>query len=100
MPTRDTRNLLIARFGSNASAAACEVFPALNSTMRKPRLRPRVGRHAHIAAERAALVRAKPLTSQFATCFASNGLMAQSLRWKTPLTTAQSVRKFFGRAVF
>ena len=63
MPTPATLERFIARVESNAHAEACEEFYTVDSTMRENQGRPRVGRDAHVAAERKVMARAKSVES-------------------------------------
>ncbi len=63
MPTQDTLDRFITRVESNAHAEACEEFHTPDSTMQENQSPPRVGRDAHVTAERAVLARAKTVTS-------------------------------------
>jgi ketosteroid isomerase-like protein len=64
MPSRETLERFIARVEANAHAEACETFYAPDSTMQENQSPPRVGRDAHVAAERKVLARAKSVTSR------------------------------------
>ena len=63
MPTSDTLERFIARVESNAHAEACEEFYTADATMRENQAPPRVGRDAHVAAERRVMARAKSVES-------------------------------------
>jgi hypothetical protein len=65
MPTAETLERFIARVEQNAHAEACEEFYTAESSMQENQSPPRVGRDAHVAAERKVLSRAK---SVFSSC--------------------------------
>lgn len=64
MPSPDTLERFIARVESNAHAEACEEFYTENAAMQENQAAPRVGRDAHVAAERKVMARAKSVTSR------------------------------------
>jgi len=64
MPSPDVIERFIIRVEENAHAEACEEFHLLDSTMTENQGAPRVGRHAHVAAEQAIMARAVSVTSQ------------------------------------
>jgi hypothetical protein len=64
MPSPETLQRFIARVEENAHVEAIQEFYAENATMRENHNEPRVGREKLVANERAALARAKSVTSQ------------------------------------
>jgi ketosteroid isomerase-like protein len=64
MPSPDTLERFIARVEANAHAEACEEFYTEQSSMQENQSPPRIGRDAHVAAERKVLARAKAVHSQ------------------------------------
>jgi ketosteroid isomerase-like protein len=64
MPSPETLEKFIARVEENAHVEAIAEFYAENATMRENQNAPRVGREKLLASERAALAKAKSVTSQ------------------------------------
>jgi ketosteroid isomerase-like protein len=64
MPTTETLERFIARVEQNAHAEAVEEFYTEDATMQENQAPPRVGRDAHVAAERKVMARAKSVQSQ------------------------------------
>jgi hypothetical protein len=64
MPTPETLERFIARVESNAHAEACEEFYTEQSSMQENQAPPRVGRDAHVAAERKVMARARSVSSR------------------------------------
>ena len=64
MPSVETLEKFIARVEQNAHADAVEEFYTADASMQENQATPRVGRDAHIAAERGLLSKARTLTSQ------------------------------------
>jgi hypothetical protein len=64
MPRPETLEKFIARVEENAHVEAIAEFYAENATMRENQNAPRVGREKLLASERAALAKAKSVTSQ------------------------------------
>jgi ketosteroid isomerase-like protein len=64
MPTMEVLERFIARVEANAHAEACEEFHAAGSSMQENQSPPRVGRDAHVAAERKVLARARSVSSK------------------------------------
>jgi ketosteroid isomerase-like protein len=64
MPSPETLERFIARVESNAHAEACEEFYTEHSSMRENQSPPRIGRDAHVAAERKVMARAASVYSQ------------------------------------
>jgi ketosteroid isomerase-like protein len=63
MPTAETLDRFIARVESNAHDKACEEFYTEQSTMQENQAPPRVGRTAHVEAEKSIMARVKSMTS-------------------------------------
>jgi hypothetical protein len=81
MPSPDTLERFIARVESNAHAQACEEFYTENATMQENQAAPRVGRAAHVAAERKVMARAKSVTSHcIRPAFVSGDFVV--IRWR------------------
>jgi ketosteroid isomerase-like protein len=64
MPTMEVLERFIARVEANAHAEACKEFHAAGSSMQENQSPPRVGRDAHVAAERKVLARARSVSSK------------------------------------
>ncbi len=64
MPTADTLNRFIARVEENAHAEACDEFHTEDSSMQENQAAPRVGREAHVTAERKVMSRARSVSSR------------------------------------
>ena len=64
MPTPETLERFIARVESNAHAEACDEFYTEQSSMQENQAPPRVGRDAHVAAERKVMARARSVSSR------------------------------------
>lgn len=64
MPSLATVERFIARVEANAHAEACAEFHTEQSTMQENQNPPRVGRDAHVAAEREIMARARQVTSR------------------------------------
>src|SRR5436190_645700 len=64
MPSLETLERFIARVESNAHAEACEEFHTETSRMQENQAPPRIGRDAHISAERKVMARAKSVSSK------------------------------------
>jgi hypothetical protein len=64
MPTAETLERFIACVEANAHVEACQDFYDVDSTMQENQSPPRVGRDAHVAAERKLMARVKSLKSQ------------------------------------
>jgi len=64
MPSTETLERFIARVEENAHAEACEEFYTENSSMQENQAPARIGRDAHVAAERKVLARAKSVRSR------------------------------------
>jgi hypothetical protein len=64
MPSATTLEKFVARVEQNAHAEAVEEFYTENSSMQENQAAARVGREAHVAAERRILSRTKSLSSQ------------------------------------
>ncbi len=64
MPSSDTLERFIRRVEEGAHADACEEFYTEDSTMQENQAPPRVGRSAHVAAERKILARARSIESR------------------------------------
>ena len=64
MPATETLERFIARVEENAHAGACEEFFTENSSMQENQADPRVGREAHVAAERKVMSRARSVSSK------------------------------------
>ena len=64
MPSPETLQRFIARVEENAHVEAIQEFYAENASMRENQKEPRVGREKLVANERAALARAKSVTSK------------------------------------
>jgi ketosteroid isomerase-like protein len=64
MPTAETLERFIAQVEANAHVEACQDFYDVDSTMQENQSPPRVGRDAHVAAERKVMARVKSLRSQ------------------------------------
>ncbi|MBS0337122.1 MAG: nuclear transport factor 2 family protein [Proteobacteria bacterium] len=63
MPSPATLERFISRVEQNFHAEACEEFHLPDSTMRENQAPPRVGRDAHVAAEKKIMARAKSVQS-------------------------------------
>jgi hypothetical protein len=63
MPSMETLERFIARVEANAHAEAVEEFHMPDSTMQENLAAPRVGRNAHVEAERKVMARAKSVQS-------------------------------------
>jgi len=64
MPSAKTLERFITRVEQNAHAEACEEFYTENSSMQENQAPPRVGVHAHVAAERNVMSRARSVSSK------------------------------------
>jgi hypothetical protein len=64
MPTTETIEHFITRVEANAHVEACEEFYTQMSSMRENLGEPRVGREAHVAAERKVMARANSVHSR------------------------------------
>jgi hypothetical protein len=64
MPKVETLERFIARVEENAHADAVEEFYTTDASMQENQAAPRIGRDAHVAAERHLLSKVKTLTSQ------------------------------------
>jgi hypothetical protein len=73
MPNIETLERFIARVEENAHAEAVEEFYTTDASMQENQARPRVGRDAHVAAERNILSKVKTLTSQCVRPIFSSG---------------------------
>lgn len=64
MPSLETLERFIARVEANEHAEACAEFHVETSSMRENQAPPRIGRDAHVKAEREVLARAISVTSR------------------------------------
>ncbi len=81
MPALETLERFIARVEENAHAEALEEYYAVNASMQENQAPPRVGRDAHIAAEKRVFARAKAVHSHCVRPVFVNGDRVV-IRWK------------------